>query len=105
MCMMVYLAADVPLREIAWDTAAPAFNTTPLAPDELRVPRQFSKEQYLIYAGSYEGCGCGFQLGEYPPEYTEPDEMAQRRTSLHDFAAHLREELRRVGTIQVFACW
>ena len=102
--MMIYLAADAPLREVAWDKAAPAFNTTPLAPAELRVRRQFSK-QHLIYTGSHEGCGCGFQLGEYPPEYTEPDEIAKRRGSLHELAAYLREELPRVGTIQVFACW
>lgn len=104
MCVMVYLAADTPLREIAWNKAAPAFNATPLAPDKLRVRRQFSK-QHLIYAGSHEGCGCGFQLGEYPPEYTEPDELSRRRRSLHDFAAYLREEIPRVGAIEVFACW
>jgi hypothetical protein len=103
--MMVYLAADVPLREVAWDEAAPAFNTSPLSPDEQhRVRPQLSKP-YLIYAGSYEGCGCGFQLGEYPLEYSEPADISQRRKSLHDFAAYLREELPRVGTIQLFACW
>jgi hypothetical protein len=104
MCMMVYLAADALLREVAWNEAAPAFNTTALAPDELRVRRQFSKP-YLIYAGSHNGCGCGFQLGEYPPEHTEPDEMSNRRRSLHDFAAYLREEIARVGEVQLFACW
>jgi hypothetical protein len=102
--MMVYLAADMPLREVVWNEAAPAFNTTPLAPEEQRVRRQFSKPD-LIYAGSYEGCSCGFQLGEYPLEYSEPDEISQRQKSLHDFAAYLREEIRRVGVIEVFACW
>ena len=78
MCMMVYLAADQPLREVAWNEAAPAFNTSPLASDEHRVRRQFSKP-HLIYAGSHEGCSCGFQLGEYSLEDTEPDEMSHRR--------------------------
>lgn len=104
MCMMVYLAADLPLRAVAWNEAAPTFNTTPLAPDEQRVRRQFSKP-HLICAGSHEGCGCGFQLGEYPPEHTEPDEISRRRESLRAFAAYLREELARVGAVQVFACW
>jgi hypothetical protein len=102
--MMVYLAADLALREVDWNEASPAFNTAPLAPDEERVRRQFSKP-HLIYAGSYEGCGCGFQLGEYPLESSEPDEISQRRKSLHDVATYLRDELPRVGSLEVFACW
>ncbi|MEZ4223521.1 MAG: hypothetical protein R3B13_21415 [Polyangiaceae bacterium] len=102
--MMVYLAADKPLREVAWRADAPGFNTTPLVPDERRVRRQFTKP-CLMYAGSWEGCGCGFQLGEYPAEFQEPDEMSQKRRSLQGFATYLREELPRVGSIQLFACW
>jgi hypothetical protein len=104
MCIMVYLAADWPLREVAWNDASPAFYTAPLAPDEECVRRQFSKP-HLIYAGSYEGCGCGFQLGEHPFEYLEPGEISQRRKSLRDFAAYLRDELPRVGSLEVFVCW
>ena len=102
--MMVYLAADRPLRMIAWDESAPAFNTSALAPDEERVKRQFGKP-HLIYAGSYQGCGCGFQLGQYPAQHSEPAEIVQRRQSLHEFAAYLREELQRVGDVELFACW
>ena len=58
-----------------------------------------------MYAGSYEGCGCGFQYGEYPAESYEPGEFRQRRDSLDAFAKYLRAELSRVGTIEVFACW
>ena len=102
--MMIYLAADVPLRMLAWREDAPGFNTTAVAPDEERVRCQFTKRN-LAYAGSYEGCGCGFQLGEYPPESLEPDEVVQRRRSLHEFAAYLREELPRAGSIELYACW
>jgi hypothetical protein len=103
MCMMVYLAADAPLRSVGWDESAPAFNTSAIAPDEERVRRQFSKP-CVLYAGSHEGCGCGFQLGAHP-EHTEPAEAGLRRGSLHALAAYLRGELTRVGTIEVFACW
>ena len=102
--MMVYLAADVPLRTVEWRKDAPAFNTSAFAADEERVRCQFTKPE-LICAGSYEGCGCGFQLGEYPSDALEPDEVVQRRRSLHEFAAYLREELPRVGSIELFACW
>jgi len=104
MCMMIYLAADLPLRTIEWREDNPGFNTSAVTPGEERVRRQFTKA-HLIYAGSYEGCGCGFQLGEYPLESLEPDEVVQRRRSLHEFAAYLREELPRVGRIELFACW
>jgi len=104
MCMKVYVAADLPLRLVPWNGNAPAFNTSLLASREGRVRAQFTKP-HLLYVGSHEGCGCGFQLGEYPAEYFEPDELALRKRSLHEFAAFLREELRRVGSIEVFACW
>lgn len=104
MCMMIYLASDVPLRTVEWLEGDPRFHTSPLASDEGRVRRQFTKSN-LTYAGSYEGCGCGFQLGKYPPEFLEPDEAVQRRRSLHEFAAYLREELPRVGAIELYACW
>lgn len=103
--MMVYLAADLPLREVAWDDAAPAFHTTPLVADEARQVRgQFSKP-HLIYAGAHEGCACGFQLGEYPLDDAEPEEAKKGRESLHAFAEYLRAEMFRVGSIEVFACW
>jgi hypothetical protein len=103
MCMTVYLAADLPLRVVAWDEATPGFHTEPLPSDDGRVRRQFSKP-HVSYAGSYERCACGFQLGEYPAEYSEPDEIAEGRRSLRALAAYLREESARVGRIEVFAC-
>lgn len=104
MCMMIYLAADVPLRTVEWCEDAPGFNASAPAPDEERVRCQFTKPN-LIYAGSYEGCGCGFQLGEDPRDSLEPDEVVQRGRSLHEFAAYLREELRRADALELYACW
>ena len=43
MCMMPYLAAEVPLSIVPWDESAPAFNTSVLAPHEERVRTQFGK--------------------------------------------------------------
>lgn len=108
MCMMVYLASDLPLRTIPWDKAAPGFTTSALASSdkdlEKLLRRQFTKP-HLLYVGSYEGCGCGFQLSEYPAESSEPADLALSRRSLRDFAAFLRDELPRAGTIELFACW
>ena len=104
MCMMVYIAADMPLDLVAWDDLAPAFNVSALAPDEERVRRQFGKT-HVVYVGSYEGCACGFQLGEYPPDGADSQEREHQRTSLREFADYLRREIHRVGPIELFACW
>ena len=102
--MMIYLAADKPLRLLDWNEAEPAFYVSVLAPDEdLRVGSQFIEN--VVYAGSHEGCGCGFQCGEYPEDSYEPGELDRRRRSLHQFAEYLRGELPRVGRVEVFACW
>ncbi|MEO6602419.1 MAG: hypothetical protein ABIQ16_21235 [Polyangiaceae bacterium] len=104
MCLMVYIAAHEALRKVDWVEAAPAFYVAELSPDERRVSCQF-RTGNVVYAGSYEGCGCGFQYGEYPADSYEPGELRERRGSLDAFAKYLRTELARVGTIEVFACW
>ena len=71
MCMMVYIAANEPLELIEWVEDS-LFCVTELSKDELRVRKQFSKP-FVYYAGSYEGCSCGFSYGENPIE-DEDDE-------------------------------
>jgi hypothetical protein len=103
MCMAVYIAADRPLSLVAWDDTHPAFHVNALAQREEPVRVQFTKE-HVFHAGAHEGCGCGFQLGEYP-ELQAPDEASARRASLSRFAAYLEQEIARVGPIELFACW
>jgi hypothetical protein len=103
MCVAVYIAADQPLILVPWDEAHPAFYLARVDPSDLPVISQFSKAN-VAYAGSHEGCGCGFQYGEYP-EFREPDEAVARRASLDQFAAYLADELTRVGPIELYACW
>ena len=64
MCLMVYIAAHEALRKVDWVEAAPAFYVADLSPDERRVDSQF-RTGNVVYAGSYEGYGCGFQYGEF----------------------------------------
>jgi len=104
MCMMIYLAADQPLRMLEWNEGDPGFHVSAPAPDEERVRCQFTKAN-LVYAGSHEECGCGFQYGEYSADNYEQSELEQRRRSLNQFAEYLRVELSRVGPIEVYACW
>ena len=66
MGMMVDLAADLLFRAVPWNEAAPGFNTSSLASDEERIRRQCTKP-HLLFAGSHEGRGCGFQFGGAQP--------------------------------------
>lgn len=104
MCMMVYLAAELPLRLVPWVEETPAFNVSSLAPDEERVRIQFRLPN-VVYVGSYEGCACGFQLDAGAHATLDEVELRLRRDSLLAFAAYLRDELVRVGDIELFACW
>jgi hypothetical protein len=104
MCLMVYLAADEPLPLVAWNDTEPAFHVAATAPDEERVRTMFSKE-HVVYAGSYEGCGCGFQYGEVSAQSVDPLERKKRRRSLDELGAYLSRELPRVGPIEIYVCW
>jgi hypothetical protein len=103
MCTMVYLAAGQPLRLVAWTEDRPAFHVTELHESELSVVSQFDA-QHVVYAGAHEGCGCGFQAGD-ETEDIDPEEYEKRRQSLRELAEYLRQELGRVGKIEVHACW
>lgn len=102
MCMMVYIAATEPLERVAWNDAQPAFYVAELHESEASVRQQFDTP-HVLYAGSHEGCGCGFQYGEF--QQFEDEERPLKRASLDAFAAYLTEQLTRVPSIQLYACW
>jgi hypothetical protein len=104
MCMMVYLAADEPLPVVPWDEQQRAFHVSPLSVNEECVRKQFS-QRFVVYVGSHEGCGCGFQCGPYPPDTYEAAEIEARRRSLRQFADYVDAQLRHCDSIAVFACW
>jgi len=60
MCFTIYIGCTTPLPEILWDNDHPQFNTKYLEDWEENVKRYFSYPD-VIYAGSDEGCGCGFR--------------------------------------------
>ncbi len=99
---MVYIGANQPLDLIAWSDAQPAFYVSELHESELSVRGQF-KSAYVYHAGPHEGCGCGFQYGEYP-EY-EDDQRHLKRASLDAFSTYLMRQLEQVDAIALYACW
>ena len=98
MCLAVYLASDTPIAAVAWDEDAPAFYTEPVAKGAV-VRKRFSLP-FVYYAGSHEGCGCGFSKeGEIGPdlERCQKNYIALGQT--------LREALSRGAKVELFTCW
>ena len=104
MCMMVYIAADNPLPLIEWQENVTPFCVTELSDDETVVKKQFSKS-FVVYAGSYGGCSCGFSYGDTPIEdEVDAQEDALSRESVRQLAQYLSQAVT-AGSIGIFACW
>lgn len=98
MCLAVYIASDHELPIIAWDETSPAFYTIDLSKDS-GVKRQFTLTN-VAYAGSSEGCGCGFSKdGEVGEELATVEENYRR---LADYIKGLQAA---GASIQLFSCW
>jgi hypothetical protein len=101
--MMVYVASDYPLPTLAWDAAHPGFYVTELSERDEPVRRHFTKP-CVYYVGSHEGCGCGFQYGEYVG-YEEEADLVQKQASRRRLAEFLAVALQHQAEVELFACW
>jgi hypothetical protein len=104
MCMMVYVASDYPLPTLAWDEARPGFHVAELSDRDEPVGRQFSKP-CVYYVGSHEGCGCGFQYGQYEGIEVDPAELTAARDSRRRLSEFLAVALQHQSVVELFACW
>jgi hypothetical protein len=102
--MLIYVASDYALPTSAWDQGRPGFHVTELAERDEPVRRQFSKP-CIYYVGSHEGCGCGFQYGEYEDLEEDPAALAAARDSRRQLAEFLSVALRSQPAVELFACW
>ena len=75
MCWVLYLASDVPLPAIQWDSTRPGFNVEALPSSESRVRRQFSRRHVYI-------------IGSH--------------TSLQ---AYLRRAIASAREVELYSCW
>jgi hypothetical protein len=101
--MAVYIAAEKPLDLVPWSEDDPAFYVSELEGTDEKARDQFT-EPYVYFAGSHEGCGCGFQYGSITDD-SRSEERAARRASLESFSSYLQQQLHRVPVIRVYACW
>jgi len=100
MCLAVYIASDANLPLIGWDEKTPAFNVAPVRDDERLVTKQFTKRN-VAYAGSYQGCSCGFVIDPDDSPWEE-DELCER--SVRQLGDYI-EALLPSGTVELYTCW
>ena len=100
----VYIASDKPLSLIPWHAAAPAFYVAELNGDpDVRVRRQFSKP-YAVYAGSHEGCGCGF-FKLRAAQHHAATEIEACIESLRQLGDYLDAAMKQSGELELFTSW
>jgi hypothetical protein len=104
MCLVVYVASDYPLPTQAWDEARPRFHVTAVVEPGHPVRRQFTKP-WVYYAGSHDGCGCGFQHRADDDDEGDPAETTAVRDSRRRLAEFLSVALQHQPAVEVFACW
>ena len=105
MCLAVYIAADQPLAEIAWDERCPAFHVRRIQGSESAVRQHFTKP-HIYYAGAHEGCGCGFSYGLLRLNGVEEDPatLAAGQESVRRLSAYLSEATAKLGALELYAC-
>jgi hypothetical protein len=99
MCLALYMASSQPLATVRWAKEAPGFYVEELSADDSHVKKQFSLP-HIYYAGSHEGCGCGFIKDEDVGE-----ELARVEENYSKLAAYVREARENGAAIEFFSCW
>ncbi|MBB1521376.1 hypothetical protein [Aquipseudomonas guryensis] len=98
MCLAVYLGSSCPVPEVEWDKDAPAFYVE--AVEESASVRERFSVPHVYYAGSHEGCGCGFSKDGEVGEDLEK--------CLGNYAAlgqTVRKAMSQGAKVELFACW
>ncbi|QKE63533.1 hypothetical protein HNE05_09235 [Aquipseudomonas campi] len=99
MCFAVYLASDVPPPLVRWIETEPRFNAVSITANKKLIKKQFL-HPYIVYAGSHEGCGCGFvKDGE------TGDDLALVQTNYDALVLYLSEQMATGAKIEIFSCW
>jgi hypothetical protein len=95
MCLAVYVATAASFETTLWRKDAPAFHVMS-CPTPARLRERFEPRP-VYYAGSHEGCGCGFLLYDG----LEGEDLVRWRATIDAFIAFVR----RVAPVDVFVCW
>jgi hypothetical protein len=114
MCLALYIGSEQVLPLIPypdypqsvfslpeWPNMAQRFHTAALNEKQEIVQKHFSMPN-IVFAGSYEGCSCGFNYGrEYPDDENDEIHLCAARESITELITYIRNN--RVK--EIYACW
>ncbi len=116
MCLVLYIGSDLsgPILEPQdftlidrddpfWPSKVIPFSVQELAGNEKAVAKHF-ETKFVRYAGSFEGCGCGFNAS-YAPEWDDPAEGTAHFLAGKKSRQLLREYIDKNRIRQIYACW
>jgi hypothetical protein len=64
--------------------------------------RSHFSHPHVLYAGSYEGCGCGFNYGrQYPEAEDDTEHLRAARESVTELVRYVRDSRVR----EIYCCW
>lgn len=108
MCMMLYIGADVPLPIIPFNESAPSFHTELLSENDSKIVTHFSTA-HVLYAGSSEGYGCGFQhsLIDSNRNWLNVEDQYDDdfRMNMQQLYVYVKDVLKRGSKVELYACW
>ena len=113
MCLALYIGSEKVLPLISypdypqsvicspeWPTVAQRFHTQALGEKNQKVRAHFSTS-YVVLAGSYERCSCGFNYGrEYPDDEDDKDHLLVARESVEELVNYVRKN----NVTEIYSC-
>ena len=96
MCLVIYLATDADLPQVAWDKNAPALNVR--KPKRKRVRGEFDAP-HVYEIGAHTGCGCGFLTDG--DDSAEAVKTSESRAALRSFV----EQALQRGEVELLVSW
>jgi hypothetical protein len=106
--MMLYIGSDKPIPIIPFKENAPGFHTEKLSGNDSTIANHFSVKN-VLYAGSSQGCGCGFQHSILDSNTgwlnVEDEDDKDFRMNMQGLFEYVREALKKGAKVQLYACW
>jgi len=99
MCLALYIASDLEVPMAAYNERIPKFYVSELDKKDLPVKKQFELS-HVAYAGSNEGCGCGFFK-----EGLDESELELTQENYYSLAHCISGLKLKGGKVALFACW
>ena len=105
MCHYLYIGSDCPLPFFKSDEKEPLLSITPLSEEEQPVLQHFSKK-YVVYAGAYEGCSCGFNydFSDVEDNSTRQEEEL-KKSCVVLLLQYIKKQLLEARSLEVYNCW